>query len=303
MTPPQSTVCGGICTANNGVLFSVFNAVEVTKPDAYFYSEEGETQSKCTYIARSSDNGATWDCKSEIDLPGFLYDFTSNPLVLPDGHIFIPGERRRSGECIRIFATHSDDHGQTFEPFNDCIVDPEGKLHLCDSRYDVFPDGEIVAYLWALRMEDDETLQTHRAVSADQGRTWSTALPVGYLGQIVHPLVLDDNTVLAASNYRWDPHGIYLWLSPDRGLTWPAKSAVRMWDPDRNQLVAEPAELTEDQIKDLDVNIWKALALFNFGTPDLTALPDGTILLTYYAKLNGHTHVRACRFKANVSSR
>ena len=171
-------------------------------------------------------------------------------------------------------------------------------MHLCDGRYDVFPDGEMVAYLWALRMEDDETMQTHRAVSSDQGRSWSRAEPVGYLGQIVDPLVVDDSTVLAVSNYRWQPHGIYLWLSQDRGVTWSAKSAVRMWDPDRNELVAEPARLSENQIKDLDVNIWKALAMFNFGTPDLTALPDGSILLSYYAQPDNQTHVRACRFKA-----
>lgn len=40
MTPPRSTVCGGICTAKNGVLLSIFNTVEVTKPGAYFHSEE-----------------------------------------------------------------------------------------------------------------------------------------------------------------------------------------------------------------------------------------------------------------------
>lgn len=218
--------------------------------------------------------------------------------MLPDGQIFISGERRRPGECIRIFATHSNDHGKSLEPFHDCIVDPKGEVHLCDGRYDVFPDGEMVAYLWALRMEDDETMQTHRAVSSDQGRSWSRAEPVGYLGQIVDPLVVDDSTVLAVSNYRWQPHGIYLWLSQDRGVTWSAKSAVRMWDPDRNELVAEPARLSENQIKDLDVNIWKALAMFNFGTPDLTALPDGSILLSYYAQPDNQTHVRACRFKA-----
>jgi hypothetical protein len=42
--------------------------------------------------------------------------------------------------------------------------------------------------------------------------------------------------------------------------------------------------------------VWDALPAFTFGTPDLTLLPDGTVLLTYYAETDGPAQVRACRF-------
>ena len=44
-------------------------------------------------------------------------------------------------------------------------------------------------------------------------------------------------------------------------------------------------------------NVWDALAVFSFGTPDLALLDDGSILLTYYATADGIIHVRACRFR------
>ena len=35
---------------------------------------------------------------------------------------------------------------------------------------------------------------------------------------------------------------------------------------------------------------------FTFGTPNLNLLPDGSVLLTYYASINDTNHRRACRF-------
>ena len=40
---------------------------------------------------------------------------------------------------------------------------------------------------------------------------------------------------------------------------------------------------------------------FTFGTPDLLSLPDGSIILIYYATIEGVTGVRACRFLVHES--
>lgn len=46
--------------------------------------------------------------------------------------------------------------------------------------------------------------------------------------------------------------------------------------------------------------IWNELPNFTFGTPDLLLMDKDEILLTYYAELNGITHVRACRFEVKL---
>jgi hypothetical protein len=44
-------------------------------------------------------------------------------------------------------------------------------------------------------------------------------------------------------------------------------------------------------------SIWDDLKTFTFGTPGLLRFDDGTILLTYYATIDGLIHIRACRLR------
>lgn len=154
-------------------------------------------------------------------------------------------------------------------------------------------DGQMLALIWAFRQDTEETVEVHRSLSPDHGRTWSAALPIGHLGQITAPLALGVDAVLAASNYRWPPQGIRLWLSPDQGLHWPVEESVQMWDAGERRLLGQAVPLAE---RHGTGGVWDALRTFTFGTPDLTLLPDGTVLLTYYAESGGPAQVRACRF-------
>lgn len=85
--------------------------------------------------------------------------------------------------------------------------------------------------------------------------------------------------------------------SSDGAATWQG-SPIQMWDSDREQIVAEPVESLPG--KEGKSVVWEALKDFTFGTPDLVALPDGAIILTYYAAINGVTHIRACRFELTL---
>ena len=117
------------------------------------------------------------------------------------------------------------------------------------------------------------------------------------LGQITDPLTVEGDTVLAASNYRWPPEGIRLWVSRDRGMTWPVEESVQMWDSARKEIVAD-AMPVGDRLP--NEGVWDALPTFTFGTPHLKCLADGTFLLTYYAQVDGTADVRACRFSADL---
>ena len=119
---------------------------------------------------------------------------------------------------------------------------------------------------------------------------------IGFVGQVTAPVVLPDGAVVAASNYRLPPEGIRLWGSLDGGETWAGSGPIQMWDPVANRMVGEPVIQPKQAAVDAG-GLWDALDRFTFGTPDLVLLSDGSLLMTYYATLNGITHVRACRFR------
>ena len=299
LAPPRAALNGGLCLCGDDSLFAAFEAVEVTTPDTYMFSAEGFEKRRLLITARSRDAGRSWGPSVRVDesVLGCPLGPTSNPEALANGRLFLPGERDLEGGRLGICASFSDDWGSTLEPVQDLIADPAGSLSLCDARFAVFADGQVLAMLWAFRAEDEETVEVHRSVSDDHGLTWSAARPVGYLGQITAPLVIAGDTVLAISNYRWPPQGSRLWVSRDRGVTWPVEESVLMWDADQRRMLARPAPV---QDRGANEGVWDALATFSFGTPDLTALPDGTVLLTYYAETDGLAQVRACRFRAET---
>jgi len=302
LEPLQSVMSGGICQAGDGSLVTVFVTIEATRKDFYVFSEEGFKQRSFCYTARSCDGGDTWSQPKLIEhAPPFRMGISSKPFVLPGGELFIPGEHKLSNGVIATCASYSTDHGRTFDPFKDIITDVNAELNYCDARFAVLPGGEIMAMLWTFRQDNEETVEVHRSISGDNGRTWSAPEAVGYLGQITTPLVLDSQTILAASNCRNAPEGIRLWLSRDGGNTWLDETPLQMWDPYRNRIIASPLALsTSDGTNE---GVWQALEKFTFGTPDLLSLPDDTNLLSYYATISNIIHVRACRFKLDVDER
>jgi len=192
----------------------------------------------------------------------------------------------------------SRDNGETMGAFEELgLADPAKQLDICDARFTLV-DGRILALLWTFRADTEETIEVRRSISRDNGRRWSTPEPAGFVGQVTAPLAIDDHVVIAASNDRRPPEGIRLWLSRDTGATW-GPSPIQMWDAREKRIKAEPVE-TAAQGSDANGaggdGVWEALDKFTFGTPDLVALADCSILLTYYATLNGVTHIRACRF-------
>ena len=117
------------------------------------------------------------------------------------------------------------------------------------------------------------------------------------MGQITDPLAIDNDLVLAASNYRWSPEGIRLWTSRHAGMSWPVEDSVQMWDSKEQAIVAEVRPLRDHNGNQ---RVWNALPEFTFGTPNLKRLPDDTFLLTYYAEIDSKPNTRACRFRVDV---
>ena len=220
---------------------------------------------------------------------------TTKPFQRPDGTICMPLEI--PGPAPGVPGTgmvFSDDDGRSFGGFVRCAVDDSGALAWCDGHCAQLDDGRILLLLWTFRAADETTIDVHRCHSEDGGRTWSDPLPTGLEGQVTAPAVLPGGPVLAASNRRAAPEGILIHVSHDGGDTWDADAAVRMWDAAAQRTVAAPEGASSARH---GAGIWATLGGFTFGTPDLTLLDDGTLLLIHYATAGGVTHIRAVRFR------
>lgn len=295
LRPPQSVICGGVGLTAEGTLVAMYGTVEATRPDAFVFSESGLRQKQAVYISRSEDGGRSWRPAAEIDPSPFPVAWAATcPFPLASGDLCVPLEVRTAAGVQATAITFSRDDGRTFEPVVPCAVDDAGRLNLCDARFAVLGDGRILALLWTFRQEGEETIAVHRTYSADDGRTWSPPVPTNISGQIAAPMVLDGDAVIAAVNYRQPPEGIRLWASSDAGQTWDADGVVQMWDARQSRVVAEPVK--SGSRPGGEKGVWDALEQFTFGTPGMIRLDDGTVLLTYYATIDGICHIRATRF-------
>lgn len=296
--PPRCVVEGGMGQTAAGTLLATFGMVEATSPDAYLFSEEGRKQKRGVCAVRSEDLGETWSEPTYIDTSAFpRAGITTKPLALPGDELFVPLEVETTFGANGTAAAFSTDDGRTFGPLVTCAADPAGEKNLCDARFALLDDGRILMLLWTFLESSEETITVHRSFSSDNGRTWSEVEPTGITGQIAVPVGLPSGVVIAASNFRHPPDGIRLWASPDGGETWNTDSPIQMWDVRQSRMLGEAIAPEAAEIK--DEGVWDALDKYTFGTPDLIRLNDGTILLMYYATIDGICHVRACRFRVN----
>ena len=294
LSPPQAAATGGVCRAADGSLLAFFAAVEATRPEHYIHSEEGRTQRRIIYTAASRDSGLTWSSPQTVNhAPHVQVGVTSKPHVFPNGEVFLTMESKNVSGRQSTIAAFSSDNGKTVGAFSELgMVDPDGEREMGDARFTII-DASVLALIWTWQSDSEETLEVRRSVSSAWRRTWSPPRPAGFVGQVSAPLSLGDGVVIAASNDRVPPEGIRLWLSTDEGETWQ-HPPTQMWDLRSSRIIGAP--LAAQGGGTYEEGVWNALPQFTFGTPDLVFLLDGSVLMVYYATLDGCTHVRACRF-------
>ena len=296
LEPRLTAVSGALCQSRAGTLLAVFGAVEGLPPGVYMFSPEGKKFPRRLCLSRSPDNGRSWQPPELVTLPGISWPaITSKPFVLPDGEICLPIEYKTSDGVIATAMAFSANDGHRFESPVTVAADADARLNLCDARFELLPDGRLIAMLWTFLQDNEQTIEVHQSFSSDRGRTWTPPQSIGFVGQITAPLSLPGGQLIAASNYRHPPEGIRLWVSLDQGSRWNLDQPIQMWDPGSGRMAGKIVE--PDQSMTGKDGIWDTLPSFSFGTPDLLHLPDASLLLTYYATLNDVIHVRACRFR------
>lgn len=300
--PRETIVSAGICgTGTNGLLV-VFGSALGLSENTYIFSEAGRKLPRRVRGCVSTDSGRSWQVLPALNTGGFRRaGIAGSPFLLPDHSIGIPIEvALASGAQGTALARCGPGKPDTdLAGLSEPVLiagDPTGLLNLCDAHFTVLPGGEVLMLLWTFLQDGERTVPVHRSLSTDNGVTWSQPEPTAIEGQVTVPLALPSGTVIAVTNYRHVPEGIYLWTSTDSGRTWGTVPPIRLWD-ERNKQLAAKQEPWQHTVAAAREGVWAELAAFTFGTPDLALLQDGSILLTYYATLHAVTHIRACRFR------
>jgi len=298
--PNLAATTAGICQAKDGALICPFFVVEGLKPGVGMFDEVGFKLPRRIFVSLSHDAGDAWSPPEPYVYPDMpLSAITEKPFVLPNGEICIPIEYYNQDMVCRTALSFSSDNGRTFSrPPLHIAGDLTNQINYGDARFTLLPDGRLLMLLWTFLQANEETVEVHRSYSSDNGRTWTEPASIGFVGQVTNPLALPAGGVVAVSNYRRPPEGIRLWYSPDGGATWDVNHPIQMWDARECRMLGRPvAQSVAGPRGDGDEDIWASLTTFGFGTPDLVRLHDGTLLMSYYAEVDGIIHVRACRFQ------
>ena len=248
------------------------------------------------YVSRSADGGVTWSPLVEVDNGPFVKMAPGGNLAtLPDGTIVAAGES--SGDDVGTdrwdwtsLTTRSADGGRTWEPVHKAHVSTDP--YFFDLRITGLGDGRLLGAYWTHDMVNDQGLNVHTTWSSDAGRTWTTPQDAHFWGQVTDPCRLRSGRVIAVTNHRRNPLGIRALLSEDDGASFDEPGHVELWG-------VEPAKVRSAPVlaprRDGEQDIMESYHHFTFGTPSVTQLSDGTIVVAFYVTEEHVTYVRCCR--------
>ena len=233
-------------------------------------------------LADSYDFGESWTPWRKVSMPADIAQpaLTDSIMKLADGTLVMSVETSkhftdRSKWYQRVVLFFSTDLGHTWGEPVVAAQDPTGRSFYWDQRVGVAPDGRIATFAWTYDSETHAYLNIHRRLSSDRGRSWSPAEDLGFADQPAHPAILPDGRVVLAWVDRFKTHSIRARLAPTVEAAFDARTEVAIYCHH-----ASPAQaLTPDATGALLEN----MALWTFGLPYAEALPDGDVLIVYYA--------------------
>ena len=230
-------------------------------------------------VAHSDDNGGTWTPWTEVPMPEEIGppSLTSPLMKLADGRLAMSIETNKTyldsskwhQKAVFFF---SDDDGRSWTGPVTVAEDPSGRIFNWDLRCGVAPDGRIASFAWTYDTATASYLDIHRRISADGGLSWTAAEALGFSDQAARPAILPDGRIVLAFVDRFGSQSIRARMAQRLDAPFDAASEVTLYTHKQPEAAAGD---TGDMLASMD--------LWSFGLPSATALPDGDVLVVYYA--------------------
>ncbi len=253
-------------------------------------------------LSDSADGGASWSPWRPVALPAGSQDeaqpqlgppsLTSPLLLLAGGALAMSIETNKAYDDAspwrqRAVLLHSHDGGLSWGEPIIAAQDPGGRTFNWDLRLGVAPDGRIGSFAWTYDSVAKAYVNIHRRLSADGGRSWSPPEDLGFADQAGRPAVLADGRVVLPWVDRFGTRSIRARVAPAIDGPFDPRSEVVLHSLDGAG--AGGVTSTGDLLAEM--------ALWTFGLPYATALPDGDVLALYYAGSPAAMDIRWARLR------
>jgi len=263
-------------------VFAALFWVDHSHPELPFFNAETEgLLDSMIFFSRSQDNGMTWSVPQLMDTSPFHVPvgLTGPVMVLHNGEWACQFELNKHYDdtSVRRHAAvlmFSRDQGKTWPEYGIAANDPENRIVYWDQRPGVLKDGRIVNLFWTYHCKEHRYLGIHGRESRDNGRTWSEPWDTGVSVQPARPVSLCDGRIAMIYVDRSGAPEIKIRLSSNDGRTFPVETECTVYR-------LESARQSEKRHSVQDT--WAEMERFSLGLPVTASLPDGDILVLFYA--------------------
>ncbi len=256
--------------------------VDHSDPGLPFFNEETEgLLDTRIFLAASEDGGASWSEPRLVDAAPFRVPtpLTGPVLVFPNGERALQFELNktyfdRSPWRPASVLMFSPDGGKSWPRTSIAAQDPANRVFYWDQRPGLLADGSLLDLFWTYDRAASEYLDIHARLSRDNGASWSHLWDTGVAGQPGPPVALPDGRIAMVYVDRTGAPAIKLRLSGDGGKTWPRSSEIVLYQTGLGSQSARKSSLQE---------AWTEMEKFSLGLPAAARLPEGDILVIFYA--------------------
>jgi hypothetical protein len=228
----------------------------------------------------SSDRGRTWSAPRVLAAPTRMLEISHGVLPTGDGRLLAPAATIDPGRLgAQVLLAASEDDGVTWGPYVPVLEDPRGRRGYLEHKLTDLGDGRLLLTAWTVLMDDLTDLPNTFALSLDSGRTWGPASSTGIRGQTLSTVWLGGDRLLVLYNRRYGRQGVVAALATLTEAAWVVHDEVLVHDPGTDR----QRELESDGVDEM--------VQFTFGFPTGILLPDGQVLVTYWAGPYGRTAI------------